>query len=796
MTDWTSQLGLPDLEQQYNLPSGLLTSVMNAESSGNPNAVSPTGAQGLFQFEPSTAKAYNIDPTDPQQAAQGAAKMLSDLTQQYKGDVPTALAAYNWGSGNIAKHGIENAPSETQKYVAKVMGALPDQSMQVASNDTQTTYTPLSNNTTMDASKLSDADLDAQIAKLQGSQPQSDISKLSDTDLDAQIAKLQGSQSPSLIDSALQPIGNIPAMASADANAGLKAMTQPFPEPTGSIGQDLLAGQKDVFTRAAGLGTYLGSPFSGAARALAGKPIASVAQANGVSPAIAKNWIENPIAAAGTIGLPMAAGKYLPDVMALGSDALDGIKNSSFLQDESSANGPFLTGAQKVKEALTTEPVDYDPYATHSSISATYGAAKDQAGKYYDFMRGLAEDKSAPASGIKDSLDGIIADIHADPLNEGRSQLPYLKKLSDSIGDGDTMPLSDAVQLKQNLNANFNPKRFSQGADTPYQMLGSSVDASLSKAAKMYPDFGEAKTLADKNWLNTVKSPFENNTVLQQYWKPEDYYAQKSVDNGMLEELPDQTTQRAETMLNKIKTPTQLKAVQRVLPDEHADTLAQAKVQQITQGQGAGRAQAAGKVAYNLVTGHLPSALRSAADVINPGYTDAEQALLDAAKEDAPRLSTKYAQPFSDLQAKVQSKAAAQANAPKLLTYQPQTPPTTDILAGRGVSTGKTAVLSPEEQAALDAQRWEQENLGFDPGIRGAQFKNAQSSYSEQNPESDFFDEQSESPLSQAEQSWKNMQDSKPEKFAKGGKAKKKKSAQSVKLPQLNSYVASLMRGD
>lgn len=112
---------LSSLEQQFSLPPGLLSAVQQQESNGDPNAVSPAGAIGAFQFMPDTAKQYGIDPTDPDQSAVGAAKMYSDLLGKYNGDVPSALAAYNWGQGNVDRKGLENAPPETQNYVTKIM---------------------------------------------------------------------------------------------------------------------------------------------------------------------------------------------------------------------------------------------------------------------------------------------------------------------------------------------------------------------------------------------------------------------------------------------------------------------------------------------------------------------------------------------------------------------------------------------------------------------------------------------------------------------------------------------------
>jgi hypothetical protein len=125
-------LNLSALEKQHGLPSGLLESVMRAESAGNPTAVSPAGAQGLFQFMPATAKAYGVNPFDPQSSAVGAARMYGDLSKQFDGDMPSMLAAYNWGSGNLTKKGLQNAPQETRDYIAKVQAGMAPANKQYA----------------------------------------------------------------------------------------------------------------------------------------------------------------------------------------------------------------------------------------------------------------------------------------------------------------------------------------------------------------------------------------------------------------------------------------------------------------------------------------------------------------------------------------------------------------------------------------------------------------------------------------------------------------------------------------
>jgi len=105
--------------KQYGVDPNLLHGVIQAESSGNPKATSPVGAQGLMQLMPATAKWLGVqDPYNPQQNVEGGAKYLSQLIKSHNGDVNKALAAYNWGPGNVAKGGPY--PPETQNYIAKV----------------------------------------------------------------------------------------------------------------------------------------------------------------------------------------------------------------------------------------------------------------------------------------------------------------------------------------------------------------------------------------------------------------------------------------------------------------------------------------------------------------------------------------------------------------------------------------------------------------------------------------------------------------------------------------------------
>ena len=109
---------------RYDVSPKLLAAVAKVESGYDPNAVSPAGAQGLMQLMPGTAKGLGVrDAFDPEQAVNGAAKLLSRNLKEF-GSVPLALAAYNAGGGAVHRYGGIPPYAETQAYVPKVQRAL------------------------------------------------------------------------------------------------------------------------------------------------------------------------------------------------------------------------------------------------------------------------------------------------------------------------------------------------------------------------------------------------------------------------------------------------------------------------------------------------------------------------------------------------------------------------------------------------------------------------------------------------------------------------------------------------
>jgi hypothetical protein len=106
------------IADEHQIPRELASRLVAAESSWNPQAVSPAGAQGLTQMLPGTQRDQGVtNPFDPVQSLRGG---FGYLKQQYDrfGDWPSAIAAYHAGPANFAKGKIGPA---THEYVGKVM---------------------------------------------------------------------------------------------------------------------------------------------------------------------------------------------------------------------------------------------------------------------------------------------------------------------------------------------------------------------------------------------------------------------------------------------------------------------------------------------------------------------------------------------------------------------------------------------------------------------------------------------------------------------------------------------------
>jgi len=115
----------------------VMNALIMAESGGDPNAVSPAGAQGLAQIMPATGRdpGFGIapisDPFDPVENRRLARDYLGAMLNRYGGDLEAALVAYNAGPRNADRfvaagndYSVLPKRSETEPYVNKIMGAL------------------------------------------------------------------------------------------------------------------------------------------------------------------------------------------------------------------------------------------------------------------------------------------------------------------------------------------------------------------------------------------------------------------------------------------------------------------------------------------------------------------------------------------------------------------------------------------------------------------------------------------------------------------------------------------------
>ena len=115
---------ISDAAQTHGVDPRLVAAVASRESAWNPNAISRTGACGLMQLMPATARYLGVaNVFDTRENLFAGARYLRTLLDAFNGDLDLTLAAYNAGPGAVQKFGGVPPFPETQQYVKRVRAA-------------------------------------------------------------------------------------------------------------------------------------------------------------------------------------------------------------------------------------------------------------------------------------------------------------------------------------------------------------------------------------------------------------------------------------------------------------------------------------------------------------------------------------------------------------------------------------------------------------------------------------------------------------------------------------------------
>ena len=111
--------------KEQGVDATLVRAVIQVESGYEPRARSSSGAVGLMQVMPATARQYGVTPRrlyDPKANIEAGIKHLKSLLDHLP--LHLALAAYNAGEGAVQRfRGVPPYP-ETQKYVSTILALL------------------------------------------------------------------------------------------------------------------------------------------------------------------------------------------------------------------------------------------------------------------------------------------------------------------------------------------------------------------------------------------------------------------------------------------------------------------------------------------------------------------------------------------------------------------------------------------------------------------------------------------------------------------------------------------------
>jgi hypothetical protein len=112
---------------RHHVDPNLVRALVKVESNYNPRALSRKGAMGLMQLMPATAHKYDVsNPFDAAQNVDAGVRHLKGLLDNFGGNVPLTLAAYNAGQGAVERNAGIPPYTETRNYVKRITHLMGD----------------------------------------------------------------------------------------------------------------------------------------------------------------------------------------------------------------------------------------------------------------------------------------------------------------------------------------------------------------------------------------------------------------------------------------------------------------------------------------------------------------------------------------------------------------------------------------------------------------------------------------------------------------------------------------------
>ena len=112
---------------RHRVPAAFVTSIVAAESNFDCAAISPTGAVGLMQLMPETARQFGANPAIPAENIDAGTRYLSWLMKRYekrRDSIKHVIAAYNAGPAMVDRYRGVPPFRETRAYVTRVLNFL------------------------------------------------------------------------------------------------------------------------------------------------------------------------------------------------------------------------------------------------------------------------------------------------------------------------------------------------------------------------------------------------------------------------------------------------------------------------------------------------------------------------------------------------------------------------------------------------------------------------------------------------------------------------------------------------